>query len=662
MTHKSNAAILCLTAALALGIASCGPQRKLADISEGKVQANLSLPAESDIPELEVRKAKRDTIVVRDDKTGKDILIMKAVRDDATGEMVANDVLDAAIVTARFRNLAERGGKVDLRFQITVPAEMRDSKWQLRFYPDMFIQEDSIRLESVYITGKDYRRAQLKGYQQYERFLSRIVSDTTRFVDISQLEIFLQRNIPQIYAFKGDSTEVSDETFLSYYGVSERQAIDHYTLKFARWRNERRKAARDRMYRKYVKAPIVTDGIRLDTVLVNGNGDYVYHYVQTINTRPRLRKVDIVLSGDIWESDRKLYKMPATEPLTFYISSVSSFTDMSERYLTRVIERRAEANASYHIVFERGKADVRPDLPGNRDQIDLVKGNLADLLANEVYDLDSIVVVANASPEGSWRLNDGLSRRRGESVSSYFRDYMREYRRTLETEGGFTVDERGRTVSAASRVPDIRFVTRSVPENWDLLDRLVRNDPRISEDDREAYFSHEGIRDKDARENAMRGDAVYKFLADSLYPRLRVVDFAFHLHRKGMIKDTVHTTEIDARYMEGVRLLKDMEYDEAVKILGPYQDYNAAVAYTAAMRNASAMLILRGLEPDARVNYLKAIIHARLGEDREAVQCYLNACSEEPSYIHRGNLDPEISQLIKLYGLNRQADEGDSDY
>ena len=74
------------------------------------------------------------------------------------------------------------------------------------------------------------------------------------------------------------------------------------------------------------------------------------------------------------------------------------------------------------------------------------------------------------------------------------------------------------------------------------------------------------------------------------------------------------------------------------------------------------MLILRGLEPDARVNYLKAIIHARLGEDREAVQCYLNACSEEPSYIHRGNLDPEISQLIKLYGLNRQVGDDNTGY
>ena len=53
-------------------------------------------------------------------------------------------MLQAAVVTARFRNIAERGGKVDLRFQITVPARMRDSRWQLRFYPDMFILGDSL--------------------------------------------------------------------------------------------------------------------------------------------------------------------------------------------------------------------------------------------------------------------------------------------------------------------------------------------------------------------------------------------------------------------------------------------------------------------------------------------------------------------------------------
>ena len=119
---------------------------------------------------------------------------------------------------------------------------MQDSKWQLRFYPDMYILDDSLRLEPVVITGSAYRKAQLKGYEQYERFLSKIVSDTLRFVDINQLEIFLRRNIPQIYAFKTDSSEVSDEQFESIYGVTEREAVEHYTNKFARYRNNRRKA------------------------------------------------------------------------------------------------------------------------------------------------------------------------------------------------------------------------------------------------------------------------------------------------------------------------------------------------------------------------------------------------------------------------------------
>ena len=73
--------------------------------------------------------------------------------------MVATDVIEAATVTARFRNIAERHGKVDLAFQVIVPESMRDSKWQLRFYPDMFILGDSIRLDPVVITGEAYRKA-----------------------------------------------------------------------------------------------------------------------------------------------------------------------------------------------------------------------------------------------------------------------------------------------------------------------------------------------------------------------------------------------------------------------------------------------------------------------------------------------------------------------
>jgi len=655
MKSRTIITVLAALFAAAVLMVSCGTSRKAEDIRRRGLAPQLVLPGGDPLPEPEYRRARRDTLTVRDD-TGKEILIMKAVRDNETGEMVATDVIDAAVITARFRNVAERGGRVDLRFQIIVPHQMQDLAWQLRFTPDMYIMEDSLRLDGIIVTGEDYRRAQLKGYEQYERFLSKIVSDTTRFIDIGQLELFLERNIPQVFAFKADSSEVTDQQFLSAYGVSEREALEHYTDRIAVRRNRRRIASRERMFRRYVKAPIETEGIRLDTVVRNLDGDFVYEYVQTVATRPRLRRVDIVLSGDIMEEDRLVYRMPRSEPLTFYISSVSSFADGTERYKTRIVSRRAEANASYRIEFAKGRSDIDPALGDNLSQTGFVKDNLSALLSDETFDLDSIVVTANASPEGSWALNGGLSRRRGDAVSRYFGAFMKDWRKGSVRDGGFSIDENGRVTAARDRAPEIRFVTRSVPENWDLLDRLVLRDTLLSAAQKEHYFSLSGMRDPDAREAAMRGRDYYRHLADSLYPKLRVVDFAFHLHRKGMVKDTVHTTELDTDYMRGVQMLRDMDYDGAVRVLGPYRDYNAAVAYVASGRNASALDILTRLERTPQVNYLLAIVLARQGDERGAVECFLRSCAQEPSYVHRGNLDPEISALIRLYGLNAVED------
>ena len=639
---------------------SCGTSRKLERLQKKQLSASIGLTKENDIPELEVRKAKSDTLVIKDLQTGRDVFFVKAIKDEETGEMVANEVLNAAVVTARFRNIAERRGMVDLQFQLTVPEDMQDKGWQLRFFPDMFIMEDSVRLEPVFVTGLNYRKAQLKGYQQYERFISKIISDSTKLIDLRALEIFIRRNIPEVYAFKNDSTEVSDEVFYSYYGVTEQQAVEHYTNHFRKRLNERRKNNRMKMYQKYVKVPIVNEGIRLDTVIESINGDLVYNYVQTIHTRPKLRKVDIVLSGDIFEQDKKVYDIPRSEPLTFYISSLSSFCDERERYLTRVIERRAEANVSYKIEFELGKSEVTTKLSDNERQIGYVLQNIEDLLQNEVFDLDSIVIVANASPEGSYALNGSLSKRRGDAVVAYLDKYVKDYRKKLAENAGFSVDLEGNVVSNAKNIPNIRFTSRSVPENWEQLDRLVANNRFLTDAQKEKYFSYQDIKDKDLREQKMKGDDYYKYIKDSLYNHLRVVDFKFNLHRKGMIQEVMETTEIDENYMKGVRLLKDMEYEEAVKILGPYQDYNAAVAYMGCDRNASAMLILKNIEERTpQINYLMAILYSRTGNEKEAVQCYMNACKQDRSYVYRGNLDPEISELIKLYGLNRQDDEFD---
>ena len=643
-------------------VSSCATRRKLANLmsEDSTTNVQLALANEADyLPEMKNDlKASRDTLTVKDDD-GREFLLMKAVKDEETGEMVATEVIDAAKVTARFRNVAERHGKVDLAFQIMVPPSMMDTKWQLRFYPDMFVMEDSLRLDPVIITGGDYRKAQLRGYQLYDKFLSKIIQDTTKFIDLEQLEIFLQRNIPQLYAFKSDTSFVDENQFNSVYGVSQRQAVEHYTNKVARNINERRKSKRDAMYAKYVRVPIVTEGIRLDSVVVNTEGEFVYYYVQTINTRPKLRKVDVKLSGEIFESDKRIYNIPVTEPLTFYISSISAFVDNTEKYLTKVIERRATANTECRIDFEAGKSVIKTDYAENAYEINMISRTIASLLENKDFDLDSIIVRATASPEGSFTLNSSLAQKRSEAVSAYFSKYIESYKDSLKREAGFSMSFNGeeQKIEAAEKPVDIRFTPRCIPENWDDLDALVDKDVVMNPDQKSDYFSIRAESNPDVRESKMKNQAYYRYMKETLYPKLRTVKFNCYLHRKGMIKDTVHTTVLDSVYMRGVQELKDMNYAEALALLSPYDDFNTAVAYVGMDRNLNAMRILSKLEKTAQVNYLLAILYSRSGDFNNAVQHYVTSVRQNPSYRFRGNLDPEISVLIKQYGLNSEEND-----
>lgn len=647
-----------LAAVLAAIAVSCGTSAKMAQIKKEETTAQIELSNETYVPDVSVPLIRKtaDTISVTDDE-GHKFLLMKTYQNKETGETTASEVLDAAIVTARFRNLAERQGKVDIAFQIVVPERMQDPKWQLRFYPDMYVLGDSIRLDPVIITGKDYRKAQLRGYQQYDKFLNSIISDSTKFVDLRLLEIFLQRNLPTIYAFKNDTTFVSDEQFMSFYGVSEQDAVDHYTNGHAKKMNEKRKSRVDEMYDKYVKVPIVTEGIRLDTVITTANGDFIYNYVQTINTRPKMKKVEVVLSGEIFEKDEKLYDIPRCEPLTFYISTLSAFAIDFDRYLTKVIQRRVYTNTASHIDFQVGRSEVIPTLGNNAGEIAAIKENLAMLMDNNIFDLDSIVVSATASPEGSIALNRNLAQSRSVSVSNFFNKYMKSYVDSLKIANGFVVNMSSDVQLENKKVEAVSFSPKCIPENWEDLNRFIADDDTLTQADKERYFEILEIKNEDDREHAMQKESWYSYVKDKYYPALRTVKFDFFLHRKGMVKDTVNTTVLDTVYIKGVQCLKDMDYEEALDYLRPYNDFNTAVAYTALNRNTSAMMILSPMERTAEVNYLLAILYARMNREQEAVECYLKACRQNDIYVHRGNLDPEISQLIKSYGLSAVIDE-----
>ena len=158
----------------------------------------------------------------------------------------------------------------------------------------------------------------------------------------------------------------------------------------------------------------------------------------------------------------------------------------------------------------------------------------------------------------------------------------------------------------------------------------------------------------------MRPATSYRHIRESLYPRLRTVRFDFHLHRKGLQKDTIHTTVVDTAYMRGLQAIRDREYEQAVTLLRPYKDYNTAVAFCALDYNASALEVLEPMERTDKVLYLLAILYSRRGDDRRAVESYLKACRLNPTFVHRGNLDPEIAGLIRRYGLDHEPEENDN--
>ena len=648
-----------LTGAVLLAVllaAGCGSQGKLERLRRQSLAAQMVIADEKELPEIAMGgEPRRDTMVV-EDPDGNQVLIMRAVKDE-NGEMVATDVIQAAKITARFRNVAERSGKVDLNFRIIVPEAMQDRDWQLRFYPDLFVAEDSLRLDPILITGEGYRKAQLKGYEHYRRFLDSIAADSTHFVDRFQLEMFLRRNLPDIYRYKTDSTAVSDAEFRSHFGITEQQALAHYTNQLVVRRNRRKVGRKDEMFRKFVKAPIVTEGLRLDTVIVSPDGDILYDYVQSIHVRPSLRKATVLLSGDIFEEDRRIYRVPRTEPLTFYISSISGLSDDAVRYKTVVTERRVQANTACYIDFEQGRAEIRKETGHNREEMARIEGNLRSLLQHRDFDLDSIVVTASCSPEGSYEHNRRLSMRRSESVSDYFEGFLKHWRDSVRRNSfHIGLDDTYREEAPA----EIRMLSRNNPENWTMLDALVREDGILSRKEKEEYAQTASVQEPDLREQRLQRLPSYRHIRESLYPRLRTVRFDFHLHRKGLQKDTIHTTVVDTAYMRGLQAIRDREYEQAVTLLRPYKDYNTAVAFCALDYNASALEVLEPMERNDKVLYLLAILYSRRGDDRRAVESYLRACRLNPSFVHRGNLDPEIAGLIRRYGLDREPEENDN--
>lgn len=588
-------------------------------LSRDSTAATVSLPPAHDMSQDLRHDGYRDTATVTDSRP-ENGSPQSGEYLDADGTVIITEPLDEVVITARSGNIAERNGKVNLAFGIKVPENMLDTRWQIRLAPAAVLNGDTVTLDKIHITGKDYRKRQIRGYELYRRFISGIITDSSMLVYTELLELFISRNIPEIAALKADSSMVEADSITGLYGIRLNEAREHFRKRLAEDRNDRKIKMAGEKYRTLVKDPYVTEGIRIDTVFDGTQPGISYHYTQSMKAGAGLDRIDIVMNGSIYHNGEEIYVMPASPPLTFYISSFSSMAEDIERYLTEIVERKITMSTSASISFRAGRHEIEMDYCGNHAEIEHIRAVMLDLEGNGEYVADSLVITASCSPEGSYRTNRILAARRAESVSHYMKG------------------------------SSFRLTVRHIPENWERLEELVQTDSCIADINGINAIMKE--KNPDKRENMLRNHPEYSHIFGNLYPALREVQFDFHLHRRNMVKDTVHTTVPDTLYSKGVQMLKDRKYKEAIMLLGKYEDINSALAFLSMDYNSSALRVLSRLPVSAKRDYLLAIAHSRTGNEDKASEYFMSAVKQNRAFAFRGNLDPEISRLIDKYNLD----------
>ena len=378
---------------------------------------------------------------------------------------------------------------------------------------------------------------------------------------------------------------------------------------------------REVAFNRFVKFPYPED-VRLDS-LVESRSTVTYYYSQEVKTDETSKKMLVTLQGQVLAVDDSAYRLPPSDTLSYIVSSMLSFVDTVPRYRIRIVDKYLTVEDRNYIQFFVGDTRVVDTLGDNWRQLDKITGLMRQIVEQQEFWVDTITLTAASSPEGAYAFNDRLSQGRAQALKRYL---VRRYGRSIDT----------------------MLTVRWVAEDWQELTNRIRTDREVVSRDAilELIVAE---KNPDRREQAIRQrfPKEYAYIRSVIYPQLRAVNFRYSLRRKGMVKDTIHTTELDTAYARGVQLLQKRKYAKALYILNDYNDRNTVVAHLSLDHNERAMELLATMPKDAVTEYLRAIACSRLGRKEEGRRHFLEACRLDERMEYRGNLDPEIAELLK---------------
>ena len=628
-----------------------------------------------------------------DDK-GKEHIVTEATKDSVTGEYITQMELSEITVVAKSKQVAERNGKINLDFIITVPGELISNKWQVQLTPVAYKSADTLYLDRIFLSGADFAKMQRKGYMRYQAFMNSIIPDS----------LYLQKLFDE-KGYRKALAELEEEYFQAWKHevISKERWIDWSDKANARfalfnYRMERNKQAiagynsileylpayrlRREMDGKYIpsKWKIFAEGnykIRTRNItpedsasitrrftdyakmaenrkrkeqagemyekyvrfpyeaarldtVIKEGDNFVYYYKQELPATENTKKIDLTLDGQILSKDETKTQLPPSDTITYFISSMVQFLDRSPRYKKKIITRKDEVNLRAYVTYKSGATEFSEDIGDNRAEIDKVFETIHGINYTGEFLIDSIRMTATSSPEGSADVNLFLSKGRALALKKYLA------LRSDDREG-----------------VDTLFRPRWIGEDWNRLHELVLADDSL---ENKAYLLRimKETDNPDNREYALRKyPADYMRIRGKHYPLLRGVEFKFHLHRRNMLQDTIVMPVIDTTYMQAVKMIEDRQYRQALAILDVSypDDYNTAVCLMSLGYDKRALEIMTEQADTSDRNYLLAILYSRLKREEDALKMYVKSCDQDASKIWRGRLDPEINKLIVTYNL-----------
>jgi len=253
----------------------------------------------SEIKEIEIKDEEEDTtkFVDKDYKGYNKNARLELTRDSEGNISEASDSLDEIRVFASklVYTPVDTSGRLIMTLLAEIPKDIISSDWQIRIHPKLYVRQnkiisDPIDIDDFFITGSGYRDKQLRGYEKYSNYLSKIMTDGSsynnsinvdrvlnenipNYVNKYQLEYFIMRNFPEIYSLKNDTSYISDEKFSAILGVDKDEVIRHYYNNSESERIAKLSKNKRKNYKEWVYNPIVEDKIEGDHLVLRDTLD-----------------------------------------------------------------------------------------------------------------------------------------------------------------------------------------------------------------------------------------------------------------------------------------------------------------------------------------------------------------------------------------------------